>query len=81
MGDKVQGILEEIEAEAKRKLYDRVDIDMFAGPTEIATTAGVTADPDWVACGFMLRPRPAFAALSGRRQYLPSRSRFANYWL
>jgi len=37
-------------AEAKRILFGRVGIDMFAGPTEIAVIADETADPDVVAC-------------------------------
>jgi sulfopropanediol 3-dehydrogenase len=36
-------------AEAKRLLYGRVGIDMFAGPSEIAIIADDTADPDLVA--------------------------------
>jgi sulfopropanediol 3-dehydrogenase len=36
-------------AEAKRILYGRVGIDLFAGPTEIAIIADVNADPDLVA--------------------------------
>ena len=36
-------------AEAKRTLYGRVGIDMFAGPTEIAIIADETADPAIVA--------------------------------
>ena len=36
-------------AEAKRMLYGRVGIDMFAGPTEIAIIADESADPDLVA--------------------------------
>ena len=36
-------------AEAKRMLYGRVGIDMFAGPTEIAIIADETADPQIVA--------------------------------
>jgi sulfopropanediol 3-dehydrogenase len=36
-------------AEAKRALYGRVAIDMFAGPTESAVIADGTADPDIVA--------------------------------
>lgn len=36
-------------AEAKRTLYGRVGIDMFAGPTEIAVIADQTADPRVVA--------------------------------
>ena len=36
-------------AEAKRMLYGRVGIDMFAGPTEIAIIADESADPQIVA--------------------------------
>jgi sulfopropanediol 3-dehydrogenase len=36
-------------AEAKRMLYGRVGIDMFAGPTEIAVIADNSADPQIVA--------------------------------
>ena len=36
-------------AEAKRMLYGRVGIDMFAGPTEIGIIADSTADPRIVA--------------------------------
>lgn len=36
-------------AEAKRILFGRVGIDLFAGPTEIAVIADDTADPDIVA--------------------------------
>lgn len=36
-------------AEAKRMLYGRVGIDLFAGPTEIAIIADKNADPDLVA--------------------------------
>ena len=36
-------------AEAKRLLYGRVGIDMFAGPSEIAIIADDTADPELVA--------------------------------
>ena len=36
-------------AEAKRLLYGRVAIDMFAGPTESLVIADATADPDIVA--------------------------------
>ena len=36
-------------AEAKRILYGRMGIDLFAGPTEIAIIADKNADPDMVA--------------------------------
>lgn len=37
-------------AEAKRLLFGRVGIDLFAGPTEIAIIADATADPEIVVC-------------------------------
>ncbi|MGH1428628.1 MAG: histidinol dehydrogenase [Arenicella sp.] len=37
-------------AEAKRMLYGRVGIDLFAGPTEIAIIADKHADADIIAC-------------------------------
>ena len=37
-------------AEAKRALFGRVGIDLFAGPTEILVIADRDADPDLVAC-------------------------------
>ncbi len=37
-------------AEAKRILFGRVGIDLFAGPTEILIIADETADPEIVAC-------------------------------
>lgn len=37
-------------AEAKRILFGRVGIDMFAGPTESMVIADATADPEIVAC-------------------------------
>jgi len=37
-------------AEAKRILFGKVGIDLFAGPTEIAIIADKTADPEIVAC-------------------------------
>ena len=37
-------------AEAKRLLYGRVGIDLFAGPTEIAIIADASADAEIVAC-------------------------------
>jgi sulfopropanediol 3-dehydrogenase len=36
-------------AEAKRQLYGRVGIDVFAGPSEVAVIADATADPEIVA--------------------------------
>jgi sulfopropanediol 3-dehydrogenase len=35
-------------AEAKRRLFGRVGIDLLAGPTEVAVIADDSADPDLV---------------------------------
>ncbi|MEO8584388.1 MAG: histidinol dehydrogenase [Flavitalea sp.] len=40
-------------AEAKRQLYGRVGIDLFAGPTEILVIADDTADAEMVACDIL----------------------------
>jgi len=40
-------------AEAKRQLFGRLGIDMFAGPTEIAVMADETADPFMVSSGLV----------------------------
>jgi len=37
-------------AEAKRILYGRIGIDLFAGPTEVLIITDETADPELVAC-------------------------------
>ncbi len=37
-------------AEAKRTLFGKVGIDVFAGPSEVAVIADKTADPEVVAC-------------------------------
>ncbi len=47
-------------AEAKRILYGRVGIDMFAGPTEIAVIADKTADPDIVASDLISQAEHGF---------------------
>lgn len=40
-------------AEAKRQLFGRVGIDLFAGPTEILVVADHTADAEMVACDIL----------------------------
>lgn len=40
-------------AEAKRQLYGRVGIDLFAGPTEVLIIADETADAEMVACDLL----------------------------
>lgn len=40
-------------AEAKRQLYGRVGIDLFAGPTEILVIADETADGEMIACDLL----------------------------
>lgn len=38
---------------AKKELFGEVDIDMIAGPSEIAVIADETADPEFVACDLL----------------------------
>jgi histidinol dehydrogenase len=38
---------------AKRQVYGRVDIDMIAGPSEVAIIADETCDPAWVAADLL----------------------------
>lgn len=40
-------------AEAKKQLYGRVGIDLFAGPTEVLVIADETADAEMVACDLL----------------------------
>jgi sulfopropanediol 3-dehydrogenase len=40
-------------AEAKRQLFGRVGIDLFAGPTEILVIADETADAEMIACDLL----------------------------
>lgn len=40
-------------AEAKRQLYGRVGIDLFAGPTEVLVIADETADAEMVSCDIL----------------------------
>jgi sulfopropanediol 3-dehydrogenase len=40
-------------AEAKRQLYGRVGIDLFAGPTEVLVIADETADAEMIACDLL----------------------------
>ena len=40
-------------AEAKRQLYGRVGIDLFAGPTEILVIADETSDAEMIACDLL----------------------------
>jgi len=47
--DKIVGPGNEYVTEAKRQVFGYVDIDMLAGPTEIAVLANHTANPEYVA--------------------------------
>jgi histidinol dehydrogenase len=40
-------------AEAKRQLYGRVGIDLFAGPTEILVVADSANEPEWIAADLL----------------------------
>lgn len=51
--DKVVGPGNPYVTEAKRQVYGFVDIDMVAGPSEVAILADSTADPDYVTCDLL----------------------------
>lgn len=51
--DKIVGPGNAYVAEAKRQVYGYCDIDMVAGPTEVAILANDYADPDFVAADLM----------------------------
>jgi histidinol dehydrogenase len=38
---------------AKRQVYGKVDIDMIAGPSEVAIVADETCDPSWIAADLL----------------------------
>ncbi len=52
-------------AEAKRMLFGKVGIDVFAGPSEVAVIADDTADPLIVATDLVGRPNTAMRARPG----------------
>ncbi len=51
--DKIVGPGNIYVTEAKRQVYGFVDIDMVAGPSEVAIIADATADPDYVTCDLL----------------------------
>lgn len=51
--DKIVGPGNAYVAAAKREVYGFVDIDMIAGPSEIAVVADSSADPGWVAADLL----------------------------
>jgi histidinol dehydrogenase len=51
--DKIVGPGNAYVTEAKRQVYGFVDIDMVAGPSEVAIIADATADPDYVTCDLL----------------------------
>ena len=51
--DKIVGPGNQYVAEAKRQVYGFVDIDMVAGPSEVAIIADSSADPDFVTCDLL----------------------------
>ncbi|OGX11940.1 MAG: histidinol dehydrogenase [Omnitrophica bacterium RIFOXYB12_FULL_50_7] len=51
--DKIVGPGNAYVTEAKRQVYGFVDIDMVAGPSEVAILADATADPDFVTCDLL----------------------------
>ncbi len=51
--DKIVGPGNPYVTEAKRQVYGFVDIDMVAGPSEVAILADSTANPDYVTCDLL----------------------------
>ncbi len=51
--DKIVGPGNPYVTEAKRQVYGFVDIDMVAGPSEVAIIADSLADPDYVTCDLL----------------------------
>lgn len=51
--DKIVGPGNAYVTEAKRQVYGFVDIDMVAGPSEVAIIADASADPDYVTCDLL----------------------------
>ncbi len=61
--DKIVGPGNQYVTEAKRQVYGFVDIDMVAGPSEVAILADSTANPDYVTCD-MLAQAEHFGGIS-----------------
>ena len=51
--DKIVGPGNQYVQSAKRQVYGTVDIDMIAGPSEVAIVADETCDPSWVAADLL----------------------------
>ena len=51
--DKITGPGNAYVAEAKRRVFGRVGIDMIAGPSEVLIVADADNDPDWIALDLM----------------------------
>ena len=51
--DKIVGPGNAYVTEAKRQVYGFVDVDMVAGPSEVAILADSSADPDFVTCDLL----------------------------
>jgi len=57
--DKIVGPGNEYVTEAKRQVYGFVDIDMVAGPSEVAILADNTANADYVTCDLLAQTEHA----------------------
>jgi len=57
--DKIAGPGNAYVAEAKRQVYGFADIDMVAGPSEVAIIADATADADYVTCDLLAQAEHA----------------------
>lgn len=51
--DKIVGPGNPYVTEAKRQVYGFTDIDMVAGPSEVAVLADASADPDYITCDLL----------------------------
>ncbi len=68
--DKIVGPGNQYVTEAKRQVYGFVDIDMVAGPSEVAIIADASADPNYITCDLL-----AQAEHSGGIAYLVTNSK------
>ena len=57
--DKIAGPGNAYVSEAKRQVFGFVDIDMVAGPSEVAIIADASADPDYVTCDLLAQAEHA----------------------
>src|SRR3989441_11400709 len=59
---------------AKRQVYGTVDIDMIAGPSEVAIGACETCDPSWIAADLLAQAEHDEMAGGGRCWWVETRA-------